>query len=304
MMKKLTQEQFSKSYDFLLTRARPLEKAMFRFEFEQGSATDVLKELERFQNNDGGFGRALEPDIRLPDSSAIATTMALKYISRLQLPELPLMVIKALQYLLKTFDHEHLLWKAVPESVEHFPRAMWWEYPTLEKSEQYWANPTAEILGYLYEFPGIVPDDLRDTLTRKAFQKLDNRSEPLEMHDLLCYLHLAERLPAELQYDFYTRLDPHVRSVVAVEPEEWRNYSLQPIQVAPSPEAHYYPLFQSAIKENLDFLIANQDDDGFWDPTWEWGRFEEDWQRAKEEWRGVLTLENLRVLRAYGRIET
>jgi hypothetical protein len=276
---------------------------MFRFEFEQGSAADVLKELETFQNADGGFGHALEPDFRLPASSAIATTVALQYISRLRLPETPVLAIQALQYLYRIFDQEHLLWTSVPETVAQFPRAVWWEYPGIEKAEQYWANPAAEIVGYLYEFPGILPNGLRDTLTRKAFAKLDNRSEPLEMHDLLCYLRLAERLPAGLQSELYTRLDPHVRAVVTTTPEQWRAYSLQPVLVAPWPESHYYPVFQSAISENLDFLIANQGDDGAWHPTWAWGRYEEDWQRAKEEWKGVLTLDNLRVLRAYKRIE-
>jgi hypothetical protein len=76
-MRKLSSEQFSKARDFLLTKARPLDRAMFRFEFEQGSASDVLKELEIFQNEDGGFGNALEPDFRLPDSSAMASTIAL-----------------------------------------------------------------------------------------------------------------------------------------------------------------------------------------------------------------------------------
>jgi hypothetical protein len=303
-MRTLSAEQFAKARDFLLTRARPLERAMFRFEFEQGSAADVLKELETFQNEDGGFGNALEPDFRLPASSATATTVALQYISRLQLPETPVIAIRALQYLYRTFDHDHQLWMSVPESVTQFPRAVWWEYPGLEKAEQYWANPSAEIVGYLYEFPGIVPDGLREALTRKAFEKLDNRSEPLEMHDLLCYLRLAERLPAGLQSELYTRLDPHVRAVVTTTLEQWRAYSLQPIQVAPSPESRYYPVFQSAISENLDFLIANQGDDGAWHPTWEWGRYEEEWQRAQEEWKGWLTLDNLRILRAYKRIET
>ena len=34
----------------------------------------------RFQNDDGGFGRALEPDFRLPASSAIATAVGFQYL--------------------------------------------------------------------------------------------------------------------------------------------------------------------------------------------------------------------------------
>jgi hypothetical protein len=41
-MRKLSPAQYSKTRNVLLTKARPLEKAMFLFEFEQGSAADVF----------------------------------------------------------------------------------------------------------------------------------------------------------------------------------------------------------------------------------------------------------------------
>ncbi|PTX60313.1 hypothetical protein C8P63_10977 [Melghirimyces profundicolus] len=123
MMRKLSAKPFSKARDFLLTRARPLDRAMFRFEFEQGSAADVLKELESYQNEDGGFGHALEPDFRLPDSSALASTIALQYISRLRRTETPPMVQRVMNYLRKTFDEPNQIWMPVPQSIDQYPRA-------------------------------------------------------------------------------------------------------------------------------------------------------------------------------------
>lgn len=303
-MEKLSTEQFSKARNFLLAHARPLDRAMFQFEFEHGSADDVLKELHTFQNDDGGFGQALEPDFRLPFSSAIATTVALQYISRLRLEKAPAMAVQALQYLHETFDSEHQLWESVPESVAQFPRAVWWEYPGPQKADEHWANPGAEIMGYLYEFPNVIPNQLRDELLiDKVFEKLESCSDVLEMHDLLCYLRLAERLPTALQTKLYALLDLHIREAVTTTPAQWRDYGLQPLQVAPSPEAHYYSLLESHINENLGFMIENQGDDGAWNPPWQWWRYETEWLQAKEEWRGVLTLDNLRVLHAYGRID-
>jgi hypothetical protein len=234
----------------------------------------------------------------------MASTIALQYISRLRLTETPPMVDRVLNYLQRTFDEQNQLWIPVPESIDQFPRAVWWEYQDLEKAEQYWANPNAEIVGYLYEFPGIVSDEVRRIMTTKAFAKLENRMDPLEMHDLLCYLRMAERLPQDLRSRLFTLLDPHVHMVVSTKPEQWVKYGLQPIQVAPSPESHYYPALRTFVDENLNFLITHQGDDGAWNPTWEWGRYEKVWQRAKEEWKGVLTLDNLRILRAFHRLET
>lgn len=64
----------------MLQRARNLERSLFRYEFENGSFTDVLIELSRYQNEDGGFGHGLEPDLRCKESSALATTRALEIL--------------------------------------------------------------------------------------------------------------------------------------------------------------------------------------------------------------------------------
>jgi len=69
-MKRLSREAFDRARQFLKTQARPLDRAMFEYRFEGASAESVIAELARFQNDDGGFGRALEPDLRTPDSSA------------------------------------------------------------------------------------------------------------------------------------------------------------------------------------------------------------------------------------------
>ena len=42
-MKKLTQAGFEQAREFLLSEARPLETALFRLEFEDGSIDDVLQ---------------------------------------------------------------------------------------------------------------------------------------------------------------------------------------------------------------------------------------------------------------------
>ena len=50
-------------------------------------------------------------------------------------------------------------------------------------------------------------------------------------------------------------------------------------------------------------LTENQGEDGAWEPNWSWYQFEEVWPSAKEEWKGVLTLNALRTLRNFDRIE-
>src|SRR5215469_13791066 len=66
---------------YLQEHARKLDLALYEYFFGGASPQLVLNELATYQNADGGFGKALEPDLRLPDSSALATVVAFQYVS-------------------------------------------------------------------------------------------------------------------------------------------------------------------------------------------------------------------------------
>jgi hypothetical protein len=58
------------------------------------------------------------------------------------------------------------------------------------------------------------------------------------------------------------------------------------------------------VPDHLDYLITTQSDDGAWRPTWNWvDRYPEAWKVAEREWRGIVTLQTLLALNAYGRID-
>ena len=51
-------------------------------------------------------------------------------------------------------------------------------------------------------------------------------------------------------------------------------------------------------------VVREQTTDGSWAPTWSWAdEFPDVWPVARREWQGVLTLDALRTLRAFGRLE-
>src|SRR5690242_7924367 len=64
--------------DFVLRNARLLERATFAAHFEGASAPPVLRALAAYQNPDGGFGLALEPDKRDPNSQPVDVQFALE----------------------------------------------------------------------------------------------------------------------------------------------------------------------------------------------------------------------------------
>ena len=97
-MKKLTQSAFQRAKNFIMDQGRALDQRRFEFHFEDGSADAVLAALTLYQNDDGGFGHSLEPDIRTPFSSAIVTTVGFQILREIRAPVSHVLVRQGIQY--------------------------------------------------------------------------------------------------------------------------------------------------------------------------------------------------------------
>ena len=122
-MKKLTTHNFAKARAYLQRQARPLEQALFRYHFEDGPALDVWQELAAFQNEDGGFGRALEPDLRTPTSSALATGNALRNQAQTDATAAQSQAPEAETNLEQTLEQQRKTWRDPPRDNKHHPHA-------------------------------------------------------------------------------------------------------------------------------------------------------------------------------------
>jgi len=307
-MVRLTGEEQDRARKFIYERARPLERRRFAYHFESGAAEDVLAELAKYQNGDGGFGRALEPDLRLPGSSVLATTVGLQVLRELDASADHPLVQGALRYLLDTYEAEIETWPIIPSDANSAPHAPWWLYD--ENLSQRWrgflANPRAEIVGYLWDYAALAPDDLREKLTAAALSHLRDRLDSLTDSAFLCYRRLAETqtLPEDVRTEIVEKLKPVVDRLVARDPATWEQYVLKPLHAATSPDSPFAGMLSAEIETNLEYEIKRQDEDGSWAPNWTWGdNYPEVWPEAEREWRGVLTLKTLRLLRSFGRLE-
>jgi hypothetical protein len=309
MTKLLPRDRFAHARDYLLTAARPLEAALFRYRFEDGDAEPVYRELAQYQNADGGFGRALEPDVRAEASSVLATTAALQRLRMLHAPTQHPLVNGAIRYLEATYDPARQSWPLVPPAAEASPHAPWWNQEGLaERFGGFAVNPRAEVLGYFHEFADETDVEavrLRDTLTPIVFEDLVARTEPLSGDAFLCCQRLIEApgLPNNVAVDLQRWLLRVAEGAIALDPATWGSYVLLPLQVAPNRAAPMGIPLAHVLPANLDYVVESQAEDGSWAPTWSWfGAFPDDWPAAERDWRGVLTLERLEWLHAYDRI--
>jgi len=310
-MKILSSQAYTRACDFIKSKARPLERALFAFHFEGGATDDVVNSLSAFQNEDGGFGQALEPDLRTPSSSAIATGDSLCILKKISCPGDQPIVLNAVEYILSTFDSRQKIWRVAPQDTNDFPHAPWWhdEGGSLNSTfKGYRIIPRAKIVGALHHYGDLVPEEWLATVTEQTVADIETIT-PFGSgggDDLVYALSLAEEdaLAEEFRTRVVTRLRAVFPEVVNQNPNEWGTYCISPLKVVASPHSPVADLIWDAIHEHLDYQIDHQTPDGAWDPVWSWGDFyPQHWQGAKVEWQGHLTLETLTTLRAFNRIE-
>ncbi|MCU0519301.1 MAG: hypothetical protein MUF84_01210 [Anaerolineae bacterium] len=307
-MKKLNRKAQQRARAFIFEHGRPLEQAKYTVIFEHSPVERIWEALAAFQNADGGFGHGMEPDLRLPVSSVLATTVGLQVLREFRAPPDHPLVQGAMRYLVATYDAAIEAWPIIPPAANEAPHAPWWIYDkdVAERWGAFLANPRAEIVGYLHDYAALIPPDLCDHLTAAALEYLATHAETLEMHEILCYVRLAQSagLLAGTKRELVRLLTPVVDQTVIKDSARWGEYGLMPIEIVQGTDSLFAGLLADVASANLDYEIAHHAEDGIWRPRWDWaGLYPEDWEQAKQDWSGWLTMRMLTILKRFDRLE-
>ena len=297
---KLSRDAFNRAKSGIFKYGRKLEHLRFHHHFVEPILEEVVAELAAYQNPDGGFGHAIEPDFWLPDSSPMATTVGLQIAVELELEASHPVVRAALQYLRSTYDADLRGWIATPLSVNDHPHAPWWhrDPDTKVDSMSLRLNPSAEIVGYLLRWG---EDDFQQWV-----QDLIERIDVLEPHQLLCCLRLADSpgLVEKHREALFALISRAAATAIETDSAKWDGYCIKPLSAIPTPDARLAQRFSGAVDKQMDYEIGRQSDRmGVWLPHWSWGEsFPRAWQKAREHWAGIITLEMLLSFQAFGRL--
>ncbi len=304
MKMNLSEENFLQAVKFVRTHARNLDRLLFDYKFGNASKDDVLQELSKYQNSDGGFGHGIEPDFRLKASSPMATSVGLQYCEELDTDSEDTIVTSAIKYLVSTFQPDGGYWPVTFLDVNEEPHAPWWhEAEIVAPPDAKWPNPNAEIVGYLNKYVMHVPEGILNVVNTRALANLES-SEYIEglVYDILCWNRIFPYLPNHLQLKARDKLERTFRKVLPIMEETLREVRI--FSLAPNPESLLHKLFPDEVDRLISSEIEKQSPDGGWWPTWEWGQYEEAWEVAKVEWAGKITAECLISLDSYNLIES
>ncbi|WP_019585331.1 hypothetical protein [Deinococcus apachensis] len=309
---RLSPEAYARARAFLLERGRPLEAARFRHAFEDGPAGDVLDTLKAYQNPDGGFGRALEPDHRAPQSSTLATSQALRVLHDLDVPATEPLLADAVAWLRSHLqvEEEGSVWPFLPPEAEAHPHAPWWNQAEPGELARtfggFRVNPRAEIVALLWRWPDLLPEGLLSLLTVETRDAVLEGLDPGDVngHHVAAMFAQTAEVPGLHREPVLDYLDDVLPSRVSRTPQDFAAYGINPLSAAPTPASPLARPLEEPLAAALTHLLTSQAEDGSWAPNWSWGgQFPDVWPRAEREWRSVRTLEALLTLRAWGRLE-
>jgi hypothetical protein len=275
----------------MLTHARLLERRLFEVAFEDAAPASVAQVVRAYQNEDGGLGHALEPDLRCAESQPLFVEVGLNALYEAGCRDTEL--ARSVCAFLQSTANEVGLVPPMLDTALASPHAPHWGPSGLVPD----LNPTAGVCGLLHcqgvEHPWL-------SRATETCCDLLIRHPPQEAHTLLSATRLADNLPdralAQRLRDTIASALPGASFFIAEAPVE--GYGLTPLHFAPGPDSNWRALFTEAqIEGHLEDLAKRQQVDGGWPISWE-----PPGPASALEWRGRLTLEAVRPLAAYGRI--
>ena len=277
------------SEQFVLANARLLDRHRLAVLLQGAPVAPVLQTLRAYRNADGGFGHALEPDVRAPQSETASTLHALEVLAEIGALDDPM--VKDAAAWAGTIAHADGGLPLVLPTAAGYPHAPWMG-PSDEGSFL-----TFTVAARLWEAGSSEP--WLACATEWCWAKLDGPGD-LSGYWVKFSLDFLDHVPDQARASAAIE---HLRSRLRADgsiqvPGGTENERLTPLALAPRPGKRSRALFTDAqIETDLDLLEHGQKDDGGW--TFDWLG----WSPGQSvEWRGIMTLRALTTLIAHGRI--
>ncbi len=272
---------------FVWSAARLVDRHRYAMLFGDGPAQAVYRALSGYQNTDGGFGHALEPDLRAPGSQPGATLYALEILHEAGMLDSD-MGRAARPWIASIADPDGGIPSALP-GFEAYPHAPWWT----PEPGTFLTMALASVL----HAGGVSGDDWLARATDWCWRTIDATAQPSAYWVKYACAFLdavpdEDRARAALA-SLRSRTDPGSLAPAGGTEGEM----LRPLDLSPRPGSRSRDLVTEAqIRMHLDEVESSQQEDGGW--MFDWPA----WSLAQTAaWRGIVTIRALVWLRDNGR---
>lgn len=306
-MKKVKLNQIS---NWIHKNARELEIAIWKYHFEKGNQQDVVNALLYYQNEDGGFGNAVDPDNWNVNSLPYATLFVIN-------------ILKDIEF----FDMQHQIYLGIKKYLDNessFPN--WWtftvptnkDYPHADYynfNENY--NKT-ESTGIILEFCSFIIEYHKESKIYSVVKELINNLVEMLYSDNLGdmgptgYIKLINTMK-KVNFEGYDydemelRLKELVNNSIQQDTEQWPFYGYRPSDYIKSKDSIFYQDNKAIVEVELEFLFDTLPTNDVWPISWSW--FDNNEKYPKESaisgnwWKAVKAIERAKFLKNFGRLE-
>lgn len=312
-MKKLSRQAYNEIRNWVYRNARPIELALWQYEFENGSKEAVLSALAFFQNEDGGFGHALEPDNWNPNSTPYTTLYAIGILEEIEFTDTKHPIMQGIVRFLESGKHlEEYGWDFNIQSNDNYPHAPWWSYSKEEnvyESIGVTLGLCCFILKYTSKNSSIYNRAI--SLIQGLIAKANTDKMGEMAVDSYCTLvDTVKKLGLEDTFDpesLTATVKQLVYNAIERDTSKWAYYGKRPSNFITSPDSIFYKDNEEIVQKELDYLIDTRDEQGVWGITWTWFQLNEVYARefaiTENWWRAAKAIEKLRLLRSFNRLE-
>jgi hypothetical protein len=275
---------------FIDTHARLLDRR--RFETLAGDAPPdgLLAALAAYRNPDGGFGWALEPDLRSPTSQPAGALHAFELLAEVSATD------PMAKGLCDWLDSVTLPDGGLPFALagaDSSGTAQWWARADPATSS---LHITSAVCAYAHRLddPAVADHPWLRRATDYCLREIAALAEPRGAHQLSFSLQFLDAVGATAELERLAAFlpDSGELSVPGGLPDE----KIRPLDYSPNPGPLRRHLAPGLIERDLDRLAAEQRGDGGWEIDFAPGS-----PAAAIEWRGYMTVYAIAVLRANGR---
>jgi hypothetical protein len=293
--------------------ARHIDLLLWKYEFENGDRDETLRALSFYQNADGGFGNALEPDCWNPESSPYTTLCAISKLKQIGFADADHPIMRGIIKYLESgahFNGDGWLFN-IPSNNE-YARAPWWTYDQGANEYEH-KGVTLGLACFILRNADSKSElyGLAFALVSKLLAKLaapDNMGE-MGLSGYCAILATLDDLGLSDQFDmeFYTaEVKRLVDNAIVRDVSQWANYTTRPSQFISSPDSPYYEGNAEIVGKELDYLVDTRPASGVWGITWQWWdnyvKYPKEFAISENWWRADGATHKLVFLRSFGRI--
>ena len=327
-MQNLSNQNFIKARDYIFAHSDNINRAWFRYNFENGDTNAFMTALAKYQHEDGGFG-GLDYEFTYQGSCLKCVEHAIGYI--LNLKEHPSadhpVVQNMMKYILERYIPEIGNWEpeVVGPEVNDDVHCRWARYRGTviipienenERIKDYGANEKVCFAAFVALYSELVPEEkYRDIIkypTEYILRYYDENSpdynkdifdkgSPYDFEYFQWFVPCLKEKDTADKLTSILRQNPTVFMELDFSKSD-TEYVHLPCDWIDSPDNIIYPVVKNLVDDSLTYRIKQQSDDGRWPLGWSFGD-SEGFHKLQILYEASRTVNMLVKLKRFGRIE-